>query len=60
MGYLTAAYVIFWAVTFLIVLRMTLRQKELQQEIEALKRALEARRAEEEAGDEGRGPETGG
>jgi CcmD family protein len=43
MGYLTAAYVVFWAVTFLFVIRMTLRQKELQREMESLKRALEER-----------------
>lgn len=51
MGYLTAAYVVFWAVTFLLVIRMTLRQKELQREVESLKRALEERVAGEKAAD---------
>jgi CcmD family protein len=57
MIYLTAAYVIFWAVTFLVVIRMTLRQKELQREIESLKRALEERAAREKTDAEARRPE---
>lgn len=57
MGYLAAAYVIFWAVTFLIVIRMALRQRELQREIESLKRALEDRMAGEKPGAQERRPE---
>jgi len=41
--YLFAAYAVFWAVTFAFVFRIARRQRSLQREIEALKRALEAR-----------------
>jgi len=41
--YLFAAYAVFWAVTFAFVLNIARRQKGLQREIEALKRALELR-----------------
>lgn len=41
MGYLAAAYAVFWVVTFFFVIRITLHQNRLQREIEALKQALE-------------------
>lgn len=43
MNYLFAAYVVFWAVTFIFVFSLTRRQRSLEQEIEVLKRALEDR-----------------
>jgi CcmD family protein len=39
--YLFAAYAVFWVVTFVFVFSMSRRQKRLQREIEALRRALE-------------------
>jgi CcmD family protein len=41
MGYLFAAYAVFWALTFLFVFSIASRQKRLEKEIEALRRALE-------------------
>jgi CcmD family protein len=41
MGYLFAAYAVFWALTFIFVFTLTSRQKRLQKEIEALKKALD-------------------
>lgn len=41
MGYLFAAYAIFWAITFIFVFTTASRQKRLQKEIEALKEALD-------------------
>jgi CcmD family protein len=41
MGYLFAAYAVFWALTFIFVLSIASRQKRLEKEIEALRRALE-------------------
>lgn len=41
MGYLFAAYAVFWALTFIFVFTIASRQKRLQKEIEALKKALE-------------------
>ena len=41
MGYLFAAYVVFWALTFILVFNIASRQKRLQKEIEALKKALD-------------------
>ena len=41
MGYLFAAYSVFWALTFIFVLSIASKQKKLEKEIEALKKALE-------------------
>ena len=41
MGYLFAAYSVFWALTFIFVFSIASRQKKLEKEIEALKKALE-------------------
>ena len=41
--YLFAAYAVFWALTFVFVFNIARRQKDLQREIESLKRALETR-----------------
>lgn len=45
--YLFAAYAVFWVVTFAFVFSIARRQKNLQREIEALKRALETRLRED-------------
>jgi CcmD family protein len=39
MGYLTAAYAIFWAVTFILIFSISARQKKLEHELEVIKRA---------------------
>ncbi len=39
MGYLVAAYTIFWAITFILIFSISVRQKKLEQELAALKRA---------------------
>jgi len=41
MGYLFAAYAVFWALTFILVFTIASRQKRLQKEMEALKKALD-------------------
>jgi CcmD family protein len=41
MSYLFAAYAVFWALTFIYVFSIASRQKSLEKEIEALRRALE-------------------
>ena len=41
--YLFAAYAVFWVVTFAFVFSMSRRQKRLQREVEALRKALESR-----------------
>jgi len=41
--YLFAAYAVFWALTFAFVSRIARRQKDLQREVETLRRALETR-----------------
>ena len=41
--YLFAAYAVFWLATFAFVFSMSRRQKHLQREIEALRKALETR-----------------
>ncbi len=41
MSYLFAAYAVFWALTFILVFIIASRQKRLQKEIEALKKALD-------------------
>ena len=41
MGYLFAAYAVFWALTFIFVFTIASRQKRLQKEMEALKKALD-------------------
>ena len=41
MGYLFAAYSVFWALTFIFVFSIASRQKKLEKEIETLKKALE-------------------
>ena len=43
LGYLFAAYAVFWALTFVFVFNLARRQKSLQREIESLRRALETR-----------------
>jgi CcmD family protein len=39
MGYLVAAYAVFWVVTFILILSTSARQKKLQQELDVLKQA---------------------
>jgi len=41
MGYLLAAYAVFWALTFMFVFRIASRQKRLEKEIKGLKKVLE-------------------
>jgi CcmD family protein len=41
MTYLFAAYAVFWALTFIFVFTIASRQKRLENEIEALRSALE-------------------
>ena len=41
MSYLFAAYAVFWALTFVYVFSIGSRQRRLEKEVEALKRALE-------------------
>ncbi len=43
MGYLAAAYAIFWGLTLAYVFSIASRQKNLAREIEALKKALKAK-----------------
>ena len=43
LGYLFAAYAVFWALTFVFVFNLARRQKGLQREIESLKQTLESR-----------------
>ncbi len=44
LGYLFAAYAVFWTLIFAFVFNIARRQKGLQREIESLKRALESHR----------------
>ncbi len=37
MGYLVAAYAVFWAITFVLVFSISARQKRLQRELDTLK-----------------------
>ncbi len=39
MGYLVAAYAVFWAITFILIFSISARQKKLKQELDALKQA---------------------
>jgi len=39
MGYLVAAYAVFWAITFVLLFSISSRQKTLQQELDVLKQA---------------------
>jgi len=39
MGFLVAAYAVFWAITFILVFSISARQKRLQQELDALRQA---------------------
>lgn len=41
MGYLVAAYAVFWALTFLYVFSISRRQKGLEREIQALRQMVE-------------------
>ncbi|MFB0533984.1 MAG: CcmD family protein [Anaerolineae bacterium] len=43
MGYLVAAYAVFWGLTFVYVFSIANRQRNLAREIETLKRALESK-----------------
>ena len=43
MGYLVAAYAVFWGLTFVYVFSIANRQRNLVRELEALKRALDSR-----------------
>jgi CcmD family protein len=44
MGYVFAAYAVFWGLTFILVVAMASKQKRLEKEIEALRRAVEKER----------------
>jgi CcmD family protein len=37
MGYLVAAYAVFWVITFVLIFSISARQRKLQQELEALR-----------------------
>ena len=37
MGYLVAAYAVFWVITFGLIFSISARQRKLQQELEALR-----------------------
>ena len=41
MGYLVAAYVVLWAISFGLVFSMMLRQRKLQQELVVLRQVVE-------------------
>ncbi|HDN80592.1 MAG TPA: CcmD family protein [Chloroflexi bacterium] len=41
MGYLFGAYAVFWLVTFLLVFSIERRQRELEKEVEALRKKQE-------------------
>lgn len=43
MVYLVAAYIVFWAVTFIYVFSIASRQKRLQKDIESIRSAIEGR-----------------
>jgi CcmD family protein len=43
MGYLVAAYAVFWAITFILVFSISARQKRLQQELDTLRQAQDRR-----------------
>lgn len=48
MGYLVAAYAVFWGFTFVYVFSIASRQRNLAREIEALKRAPGRSKAQSE------------
>lgn len=37
MGYLVAAYAVFWVISFVLIFSISARQRKLQQELEALR-----------------------
>jgi len=39
MGYLVAAYAVFWAITFILIFSISARQRKLEQELAALEQA---------------------
>jgi CcmD family protein len=43
MGYLVAAYAVFWAITFVLVFSISARQKKLEQELAALEQVQAGR-----------------
>ena len=43
MGYLVAAYAVFWGLTFVYVFSIANRQRNLAREVEALNRALSSK-----------------
>jgi CcmD family protein len=46
MGYLVAAYAVFWAITFALVFSISVRQRRLQDELDAI-REVQARQGRE-------------
>jgi CcmD family protein len=44
MSYLFAAYAIFWAMSFAFLFRIASRQKQLEKDIEGLRKALERKK----------------
>ena len=44
MGYLFAAYAVFWVLTFIFVFGIASRQRKLEKEMEALRTALERKK----------------
>jgi CcmD family protein len=46
MGFLIAAYAVFWAITFILIFSISARQKRLQQELEALEE-VQSRQSQE-------------
>jgi CcmD family protein len=48
MGYLAAAYAVFWGLTFVYVFSIAHRQRNLAREIEALKGTLRKSKAQDE------------
>ena len=47
LGYLFAAYLVFWLISFVFILGIAVRQKRLEREIDRLKRAQENKETEE-------------
>jgi CcmD family protein len=44
MSYLFAAYALFWALSFAFIFRIASRQRQLERDVEGLKRALERKK----------------
>ncbi|MCR4408381.1 MAG: CcmD family protein [Anaerolineae bacterium] len=47
LGYLFAAYLVFWLISFVFILGIAVRQKRLEREVDRLRRAQESKETEE-------------